>query len=86
MAKPENVAKPHISCEDVEMEKKVHPFQPSQEKPQHTVEELENSDINLTTYFCNFYLFLQTYYYAIAKTHSQVGFLMILYYFIYFLF
>ena len=41
MAKPKNVAKPPISGEDVEMEKKVHPFQSSQEKPQHTVEELE---------------------------------------------
>ena len=41
MAKPKNVAKPQICGEDVEMEKKVHPFQPSQEKPQHTVEELE---------------------------------------------
>ena len=41
MAKPKNVTNPQICDEDVEMEKKVNPFQSSQEKPQHTVEELE---------------------------------------------
>lgn len=41
MAKPKNVLTKQICDKDVEMEKKVHPFQPSQEKPQHTVEELE---------------------------------------------
>lgn len=41
MAKPKNVLTKQICDEDVEMEKKVKPFQPSQEKPQHTVEELE---------------------------------------------
>ena len=41
MAKPKNVLTKQICDEDVEMEKKVHPFQPSQEKPQHAVEELE---------------------------------------------
>lgn len=41
MAKPKNVTDPQICGKDVEMEKKVNPLQPSQEKPQHTVEELE---------------------------------------------
>ena len=41
MAEQKNVLTKQICDEDVEMEKKVHPFQPSQEKPQHTVEELE---------------------------------------------
>jgi hypothetical protein len=41
MAKPKNVTDPQICGKDVEMEKKVNPSQPSQEKPQHTVEELE---------------------------------------------
>lgn len=41
MTEQKNVLTKQICDEDVEMEKKVHPFQPSQEKPQHTVEELE---------------------------------------------
>lgn len=41
MVEQKNVLTKQICDEDVEMEKKVHPFQPSQEKPQHTVEELE---------------------------------------------
>lgn len=41
MAKSKNVLTKQIYDEDVEMEKKVSPFQPDQEKPQHTVEELE---------------------------------------------
>ena len=41
MAKQKNVTDSQISDKDVEMEKKVKPFQSSQEKPQHTVEELE---------------------------------------------
>ena len=39
MAKPKNVLTKQICDEDVEME--VKSFQPSKEKPQHTVEELE---------------------------------------------
>ena len=41
MAKPKNVLTKQVCDEDVEMEKKVNPLQPNQEKPQHTVEELE---------------------------------------------
>lgn len=41
MTEQKNVLTKQICDEDVEMEKKVKPFQSSQEKPQHTVEELE---------------------------------------------
>ena len=41
MAKQKNVTDSQIRSKDVEMEKKVNPIQPDQEKPQHTVEELE---------------------------------------------
>ena len=41
MTEQKNVLIKQICDKDVEMEKKVKPFQPKKEKPQHTVEELE---------------------------------------------
>ena len=41
MAKTKNVTDSQICDKDVKIEKKLNPFQPGQEKPQHTVEELE---------------------------------------------
>ena len=41
MAKSKNVTDSQICDKEVKMEKKLNPVQPGQEKPQHTVEELE---------------------------------------------
>ena len=41
MAKQKTVTDSQICDKEVKMEKKLNPVQPGQEKPQHTVEELE---------------------------------------------